>query len=366
MTRVMDLHDDRRSHVPTGRHTTPTSRAAALSRRRFLAAVGLGLTVAALGSSPALAQDGPAGRLVLPRGREIVLMTPDGQDDRTIQTLEMGEFVADVALSPDGRQVAFGLFTARAGSGPGGSDIVIAATEAGGQRTMIVPRDRPGTLLAAPYWSPDGASLVFEAVGLDASGKPTISTEWVASDGSGRRTVAMRGRYPSISPDGRRVVYVVARPTGDALYEQPISGGEPREIVPEGEFLVITYPRYSPDGALIAFAGVADGLPGLLPQGAPTNPVPPGTTPKLLSEHVVPARDVAGHGFPADPWIVPTAGGEPMQLAPLPVDDAAIAWSPDGGTVAVSGAAGVHLVALADGSARRISDNGSFGAIDWR
>jgi hypothetical protein len=53
-------------------------------------------------------------------------------------------------------------------------------------------------------------------------------------------------------------------------------------------------------------------------------------------------------------------------MASLPIDDAAVAWSPDGAWVAVSGANGLFLVNVADGSARRVSENGSFGAIDWR
>jgi hypothetical protein len=77
-------------------------------------------------------------------------------------------------------------------------------------------------------------------------------------------------------------------------------------------------------------------------------------------------RGGAAHGFPADPWVIPAAGGEPRLLAPLPIDDAAIAWSPDGSVVASSGASGIFLIDVSDGSSRRVSENGSFGAIDWR
>ena len=63
---------------------------------------------------------------------------------------------------------------------------------------------------------------------------------------------------------------------------------------------------------------------------------------------------------------MPVAGGDPRQIADLPIDDGAVAWSPDGNVLAISGANGVFLVNVADGSTRRTNEMGSFGAIDWR
>jgi Tol biopolymer transport system component len=350
---------------------TPAVRAGRHSRRRFLAALAAaGAGVAAWTTVPrvAMAQAALPGILALPRAREVALVQPDGQGDRAILSLQTGEFVADVALSPDGSRVAFGLFTARTGDGPGGSDIIVTASEPGAEHLMVAPRDRPGMLLAAPYWSPDSRGLIFEAVGLGANNQPTISAEWINLDGTGRRTVAMNARYPSISPDGQKVVYTLARQTGDALVEQPLGGGETREIIPEGQFLVIAYPRYSPDGSQIAFAGVGDSIM-TGPPGLPLRPEPatsPSIPKRLTGTGLDSWRGVAAHGFPADPWIVAVAGGEPRQLAALPVDDAAIAWSPDGSMIASSGAPGIFLISPTDGSSRQVSEMGSFGAIDWR
>ena len=353
------------------------------SRRQLLGTalgVGAGLWLAGRGS--AFAAEPSGGLIALPRGREIGLVKPDGTEARTIVSLAPGEFIADVALSPDGRRVAFGLFTAHTGDGPGGSDIVIASVDNDAERAVIVPRDRPGMLLAAPQWSPDGQALVFEAVGLTATGQAGVSAEWVAADGTGRRTVATSARYPSFAPDGKRVVYTRALPTGDALWEQPLDGGAGREIVPDSAFLLIVYPRYSPDGTLIAFGAVGDtppvypvppGLPGS--PGGPTSPGGPPSpgsppTPKLLpgasGTDPTATRTVAAHGFPAEPFVVAPSGADARRLAQLPIDDAAVAWSPDGAWVAVSGAPGVFLVNVADGETRRITENGSFGAIDWR
>src|SRR5215212_8785495 len=131
--------------------------------------------------------------------------------------------------------------------------------------------------------------------------------------------------------------------------------------------------------AVVDTSSAAPGQPG--PAGAPFAPGPASTprpagapgaplSPKLWSSDpdTDPSqiRSVLAHGFPAVPFVVPLTGGDSRRLAPLPIDDAAIAWSPDGSAVAVSGANGLFLVGVADGSVRRVSENGSFGAIDWR
>jgi dipeptidyl aminopeptidase/acylaminoacyl peptidase len=379
-----------------------------LGRRRFLgAALGAGALAWTSRWQPALAvdpasvrasepasglpvaraADTPGGLLAVPRGRDIVLVRPDGADDRTVVSLQLGEFIADAALSPDRTKVAFGMFTAHTGTGngAGGSDIVVVPVDAPDQRTVVAPRDRPGMLLAAPQWSPDGSALVFEAVGLSATGQATVSAEWVGADGTGRRTLAQAGRYPSFSPDGRTVIFTKSLPTGDALWEVPAEGGDGREIVAENVLLLIAYPRYSPDGQTIALAGVGNDpgpVPGL-PPGSGSAPLGPKLLPSGADDVLAPkrmpgadavesadpasVRGVMAHGYPASPFVVPAAGGAiPRALAPLPIDDAAVAWSPDGAWVAVSGANGLYMVNVADGSSKRVGENGSFGAIDWR
>jgi Tol biopolymer transport system component len=57
---------------------------------------------------------------------------------------------------------------------------------------------------------------------------------------------------PSLSPDGREVVYVLASPGVGGLYVSPVSGGPPRRI-PLGDVKLAGYPRWSPRGDLIAF-----------------------------------------------------------------------------------------------------------------
>src|SRR5690349_7911891 len=104
------------THV--GRHALRLSRRRLISRALVLGGATVAASLAAsvgpgtTGWRLARADDGPSGLIALPRGREIALVRPDGSDDRTILTLQPGEFIADVALSPDQRKIAFGMFTA--------------------------------------------------------------------------------------------------------------------------------------------------------------------------------------------------------------------------------------------------------------
>ena len=150
--------------------------------------------------------------------------------------------------------------------------------------------------------------------------------------------------------------------------------------MPEAAYLLIVYPRYSPDGALdrvrrrrrhvpglsgpAGAAGVSAGPPPA--SGAPGGPSAPKLLPGSRGTDPTSPRSVAAHGFPAEPYVVSPSGADARRLAQLPIDDAAVAWSPDNAWVAVSGASGVFLVNVADGEMRRINENGSFGAIDWR
>jgi len=103
---------------------------------------------------------------------------------------------------------------------------------------------------------------------------------------------------PRVSPDGRTVTYVVwstdkeANEYRSAIWLAPVDGSEAPRRFTSGTKRDAA-PRWSPDGARLAFTSKRDG------------------------EHM-------------QLYVIPTTGGEPARLTELKEDVADVAWSPDG------------------------------------
>ena len=96
----------------------------------------------------------------------------------------------------------------------------------------------------SPMWMPDGRSIVYSSTAPNAA--PALKR--VASDGSGLLEELGNGRDPSVSTDGRFLVYwrdfdLFYRPLGTGGAEVPFLTG------PDGDAL----PRLSPDGRFVAY-----------------------------------------------------------------------------------------------------------------
>ena len=202
---------------------------------------------------------------------------------------------------------------------------------------------------------------MFESIGLSPVGVPTFHCDEIEADGSGRRTLIDSARYPTISPDGRSLAYVKSQPTGDSLWVRPSDDGTERQIVSDDAMAGIFYPRFSPDGRQIAFAGVS--LTSVRPRTIGTQMLRLDLGDADARQAV---RAAARHGLPTDPWVVSPDGSGLRRVAQISGDDLAVAWSPDGQQLAVSGAYGLSVLGVADGTERVVSQDGSTGAIDWR
>ena len=137
---------------------------------------------------------------------------------------------------------------------------------------------------------------------------------------------------PQMSPDGSLIAFVrmeIERATYTyrrSIYVAPAQGGEPRRLT-NGP--ADTAPRWSPDGATLAFLrGPGEGAP----------------QPKHAEER---ERGIDKRQL----WLLPMAGGEPRQVTQLRHGAGVAVWSPDGATLAFSAQTGTPDDAQVDDEA---------------
>jgi serine/threonine-protein kinase len=218
--------------------------------------------------------------------REVSWATREGR----ITSLQPGVAgnIEDVSLSPDGRRVAYilrgsdgaSVWMTDLGNGittrltfersydevkwaPDGRSVIAIATPgdvyrvdvAGGAPPALVA-DIPSNLLDA-RWAPDGKTLVAVAEGVgnfdilrlnpgvDSAAVPLVATPTAE-------------RYPSVSPDGRWLLYQEMRGIASDVYVRPFpnTNGSLRQISTAGG----RHPRWSPDGREIFYRSYGDSL----------------------------------------------------------------------------------------------------------
>ena len=227
---------------------------------------------------------------------EVRRSSASGGDPTTVLRVPLAGMITEVAASPDGRRIAFTLFTPNYPVILGtwtavGSPMRIYVVNADGSGLQLVstvsvtwdfspvwsPDSRklafvsgrgpisvyvtdlhagPGllgtrvspldVLASAPAWAPDGRHLAFNGSALPnlyGSTDPDIWT--VAPDGTGARKVG-RGSNPSYAPDGRHLV--VGTQEGIAVLD--LAHPRSRLLTHRADD---HYPVWSPDGRLIAF-----------------------------------------------------------------------------------------------------------------
>jgi dipeptidyl aminopeptidase/acylaminoacyl peptidase len=238
--------------------------------------------------------------------------------------------LSDVAVSPDGRLVAFTSSTQdREANGRRVALYVMPA--AGGAPQLVTSA---GKVNEAPRWAPDGRTLAFTSdhekdtpqifvVEFDAAGKP----------GGERRVtdIADGASSPQWSKDGRWLVFVSEvqvekRPPGvkwhearegfprhwkmwrdgkrQHLFVVPAAGGPARDITP-GDQDSPTWRLLEPID--YAFAPDSRGI-------------------------VYSSKPAKGEAWStnSDLWLVPITGGKPQKLTTNPADDSTPRFSPDG------------------------------------
>jgi Tol biopolymer transport system component len=194
--------------------------------------------------------------------------------------------------------------------------------------------------------APDGSAIVF---GSSIRGREGL---W-KTDSSGRRPVSLVSGFavePVVTAD-RAVVFVSNRSGVQSPWMVPLDGGEPAEIVPQHAYAI----DVSPDGRLLAFLTVTDGVDSIVVCALPSCsdsrslPLPPSIGAPLLRWTPNGQELAYLEGARQNIWAVPLDGGPPRALTSFGGDMPPIlrfAWSADARLAFVRGSVETDVVLL--------------------
>ena len=261
------------------------------------------------------------------------------------------------ALSPDGTRVAYVRFDqAPAAAGDIGSDIRILDLGVG----IDVPvrsHGRAGEFFWSPQWL-DAGRLVYSHQVNAAAGDGAayrIDIELIDLNSGSVEVLRADATDPGLSPDAAMLVFV-DDPASDHILAVAglATGGQPpgpvRVLLDTSDNLAFfRLPRFSPDGAWIAFLASGDGA---LVASRPED---------LLAAAPL---ATAGNGV-QDLWRIRPDGSGLTRLTTVLEDTPDYAWSSDGRHILLRGAFGVYLVDVETRVTQTLGPGEFHGTHDW-
>lgn len=277
------------------------------------------------------------------------IIEPSTKNKRELVALPQGSLPTHPAVSPDGKLIAFGLYKPAADRRtPGGTDLMVIGRDGSGMR-MVLAHDEPLSYAAEPAWAPDGRTIYFTYRG--ATG--TTRVERVNLDGSGRTALLDRASNPTISPDGRRLVYVYSEPGSfiQSIWVAAADGSGARPLLDGKDFDSVAFPRMNRDGDRVLFTAVRGPGIDVPPQARAPGPFAPSIA--------------HAHGVPWDIWLMKGDGTDLRRITDLGEDGPVPVWSPDGRWIAFSGEYGIYLMGADGKNLVRLSDEWVAGGLAW-
>lgn len=181
-------------------------------------------------------------------------------------------------------------------------------------------------------WLPDGRILYASSQGR------ALNLSLMDADGQHVKDVTSPGNFdafPSVTGDGRFVVFHSTRSGSDEIWRAETTGNNPKQLTTCGENV---QPGVSPDGKWVFYISTCDGSGGLW-----RVPLEGGTPQRLTDKRaswpwVSPDSKWIACGYESSPdkWqlaIIPIDGGPPAKLFDVPPQAAfnfAVRWTPDG------------------------------------
>jgi len=286
----------------------------------------------------------PDGRRVaFRRGETLYVTTIDGG---SVRPLVAGVNVHSMAWSPDGRWIAY-VYGNAASVVPGTffgnlAPSGIRVSSVAGDPPVRVTDDTTSNL--SPAWTPDGTLLFISnrdggrdlyAVRLDRDGRPQGSPA--------RLTTGLNAQAIAVSGDGSRIAYTLFSESSN-VWSLPVSGPATTSIaaatpLTSGNQVIENF-DVSRDGHWLVFDSNRRGNSDIyrIPLDRPGEPeqLTSGPLDKFFPHLSPDGKEIVFHSFAEgrrQMYVMPSAGGPPVAIAPEPDDDRSGQWSADGRSV---------------------------------
>ena len=289
-------------------------------------------------------------------GDALMIADADGSNPRELSRKFGGMHKHWPAWSADGRYIYFNYSISTSNAEP---SELYRVPVAGGDVEPVVATTRRAIF---PVFLPGARGLVYAANPFGAD----LSLWWrPVAAGQAQRLTTGLGEYgqPSVSADGRMLVATVAEPR-QAIVSLVVDGGDaaaqPREL---GDATTSDLdPSLSPDGRRLVFSSARSGNRNLWIAAADGTRAQPLTSGSAIDDRPAFSLDGKSIAFVSDRggargiWIVSADGGSAHLVAKAQVLDT-ISWSPDGSEIVfgtVGDQPGLAAIRVADGTLRRL------------
>jgi len=317
--------------------------------------------------------------VLLNTGESTLDLVTKGHQTAIAKAPSVSSYFEYPAFSPDGRTIAYVLATTPTGQGQDWGNDIYTANLDGTNAKLILKHDKPGALVDSLSWTPDGQSIIFaySRAQYDAQNHYTGSIyriDKLTLTGAGLTTLISNAMQPSVSWDGRQIVYVDF-PQNDfqaaSLALANADGGNQQKLLSNQRgFQGFFAPHLSPDGKRVLFSAVGGplGLPGASP------------TPSLSRQKSI-ARTADGmlsdvgsrfgpavaraDGSPYQVWIANIDGSDLHTISNLREDLPYALWAADGKSILFLGAGGLYTASADGTNLKRIGPGVPHGEIAW-